>query len=437
MSLVQDVELSIPQHRLVATPFKFPAFVGGFGSGKTEALISRALMLKLAYPKLNIGYYLPTFDLVRLIALPRFEEKLDKYGIPYKSTRAPSPGITIKDAGQIIFRTMDNPDRIVGYEHADALIDEIDVLKPKDALNAWNKILARNRQRKTDGKPNTIAVGTTPEGFKFVYERWGKDIKPEDGYELIRAATYSNPFLPADYVSNLMAQYPTNLIQAYIDGEFVNLTSGSVYPEFDRVLNGSTEVVSTYIDKNGKPQPEDLHIGMDFNVTKMAAVVFVRRKGEDGSYWPHAVAEITKQFDTPAMILAIKRRFPNNRVFIYPDASGAQRKTNQANTSDIALLRLAFGGANVMHNASNPTVRDRVLAMNLLIKNAKGDRRLKVNVTQCPEFVESLEKQVYDTNGEPDKTSGLDHAVDAGGYFVAYSFPVRGTGMSRLRLSGV
>jgi hypothetical protein len=38
--------------------------------------------------------------------------------------------------------------------------------------------------------------------------------------------------------------------------------------------------------------------------------------------------------------------------------------------------------------------------------------------------VESLEKQPYDKNGEPDKAGGLDHIVDAAGYFIAYRYPV-------------
>ena len=28
-------------------------------------------------------------------------------------------------------------------------------------------------------------------------------------------------------------------------------------------------------------------------------------------------------------------------------------------------------------------------------------------------------------NGEPDKTSGLDHCIDAGGYFIAYRYPIQ------------
>lgn len=417
------IELTKPQFRLVTTEKQFPAMVAGFGAGKTNALMKRCLRLKFAYPQQNVAYYLPTYDLVRTIAFPRFIDELAAIGMFEKEhfslVQSLTPMIKIFDGGQIILRTMDNPGRIVGYEVADSFIDELDTMKEDDAKTAWQKILARNRQKKPDGSKNTIAVGTTPEGFKFVYSRWKKE-PPSDEYELIKASTHSNARnLPSDYIDNLISDYPSNLIAAYLDGEFVNLTSGAVYPEFDRVLNGSKEVV--------RPG-ENLHIGMDFNVNNMSAIVFVQREGE-----PHAVAELTKLLDTPAMILAIKARFPNHPIFIYPDASGNARKSNNASVSDIALLQQAQ--FTVLNNPANPAVKDRVLSLNRMI-HAGGKRRLKVNADTCPAFVESLEKQAYDKNGEPDKASGLDHTNDAGGYFIAYRFPVLGNRVVKVRIAG-
>jgi hypothetical protein len=418
------VEFSKPQFQLLTTTARYPAMVAGFGAGKTAALIARALALKFAYPENDIAYYLPTYDLVTTIAFPRFEEALAEYGyeygVDYTTVRNQTPKIKIIDGGDIIFRTMDRPQRIVGYEVADSLVDELDTLKTEDARLVWQKILSRNRQKKRDGDPNTIAVGTTPEGFRFVYERW-KKAPPNDQYQIIKASTYSNQKnLPTDYISDLLADYPTNLIAAYLDGEFINLTSGAVYSEFDRALNACASTIMP-----GEP----LHIGMDFNVGKMAAVVFVQRGGE-----PHAVAEFTGLLDTPAMIQAIKRRFVNHAIFVYPDASGAARKSANASVSDIALLEQA--GFTVLVNGANPGVKDRIIAVNRMI-HAGGKRRLKINVDLCPAFTETLEKQAYDKNGEPDKTSGLDHSGDAGGYFICFRFPVISGRVQKIKVGGV
>ncbi|EIQ2213478.1 TPA: terminase, partial [Escherichia coli] len=42
----------------------------------------------------------------------------------------------------------------------------------------------------------------------------------------------------------------------------------------------------------------------------------------------------------------------------------------------------------------------------------------------CPVYAESLEQQVWDDKGEPDKKSGNDHPNDAGGYFIVKQFPI-------------
>jgi hypothetical protein len=95
---------------------------------------------------------------------------------------------------------MDAPHRIIGYEHADADVDELDTMKPDDAAYAWRQIVARNRQKKETAVPILVGVTTTPEGFKFVYETWKKNPKP--GYQIIQAPTESNPYLPDDYINH-------------------------------------------------------------------------------------------------------------------------------------------------------------------------------------------------------------------------------------------
>ena len=56
----------------------------------------------------------------------------------------------------------------------------------------------------------------------------------------------------------------------------------------------------------------------------------------------------------------------------------------------------------------------------------EGVRKYRVKPDAGPHYAEALEKQAYDKNGEPDKSSGLDHCIDAGGYFIAYRYPIAG-----------
>ncbi len=395
------VELSPEQFEFVQANDPYPCFCGGFGSGKTYAAVHRAIARKLQYPAQSVAYYLPTYDLVRTIAFPRFAEALDELRLPCTPNRAENV-MRVAGYGQIIFRTMDTPERIVGYEVADSLVDELDTLKPEQAREVWNKIIARNRQKKPDGSTNTVGVATTPEGFRFVYDRWQRN--PAAGYRLIKARTESNAaHLPADYVQNLRASYPANLLAAYLDGEFVNLASGNVYPGFDRN--------AVHMPAVAKPG-EALHIGMDFNVMNMTAVVSVIRDD-----LPFTVAEHTGVRDTPTMAALLQDRHAGHSITVYPDASGASRKSVNAQESDIALLKQA--GFVVRVNPSNPAVRDRVNAVNAILP------RWRINTDACPHLVEALEQQAYDRNGEPSKSGGHDHACDAAGYFIAQRWPIQ------------
>jgi len=230
-------------------------------------------------------------------------------------------------------------------------------------------------------------------------------------YGIVHASTRQNAKnLPKDYIPSLRKSYPANLVDAYIDGLFVNLTSGSVYPSFCRKQN--------HTDATIRPG-EQLHVGMDFNINRMAATIHVIRDG-----LPMLLEEATSLFDTPAMIVELKRRFPGHSITVYPDASGKNRKSVNGSESDHSLLRAA--GFMVMVNPSNPAVRDRVLAVNAIFLNIDHKRRYLVNTDNCPVTTQVLEQQAYTENGEPNK-DGTEDPVDALGYFIVQRFPIAGS----------
>lgn len=351
------------------------------------------------------GYFAPTYRDIRDTFWPTMEEAADSFGFRvqiHKSDKEIHFYRGKRYYGTTICRSMDDPGNIVGFKIARALVDEIDILPIDKATAAWRKIIARMRLV-VPGVVNGIGVTTTPEGFKFVYQTFKAAGNPD--YSMVQASTYENAaYLPPDYIQSLRDSYPQELIDAYLMGEFVNLTSGTVYRNYRREDCRSTETM-----RDG----ETLHIGQDFNVNDMASVVFVER----GDEW-HAVAELSGILDTPALVETIKGKWPGRTINIYPDASGGSRKTVNASTSDLTLLRSA--DFKVFARETNPPVKDRILSLNTAY--IKG--RLKVNDKACPKFAEAQEQQAYDKNGEPDKTTGHDHPNDAAGYFVHWKMPV-------------
>lgn len=396
---------------------KYPLFCAGMGTGKTEVMANKAMIDASQSSTALIGCYAPTYDLLKLITASRITQKLIENDIRHTFNQSDMTIYTANSGfGDFILRTLDNPARIVGYETYTAHVDELDTLKTEHARMAWNQVIARNRQQPRGmAEPfNQVSAYTTPEGFKFCHDRWVTNANKY--YGMVQASTYSNPYLPMDYIESLKASYPASLIEAYIEGKFVNLTSGAVYPEFNRTANATLEK---------EQDKEPLHVGMDFNVYNMAAVVCVIRDGE-----PLAVRELTGIRDTPAMIESLENLFPERKIYIYPDASGRNSSSKGASLTDINMLRAHF---TVRARASNPRIKDRIMSVNAVISS----RLFKVNVERCSELTDGLEQQAYDKNELPDKSSGVDHVLDALGYFIYWHFPVSRPQFSVIESSGV
>jgi hypothetical protein len=252
-----------------------------------------------------------------------------------------------------------------------------------------------------------------------MWNTFGSDeAKARPDRHLIKMRTADNPHLPPDFIERLQANYDPTLLLAYLDGEFCNLTTGQVYDRFDRAKH----VTTTMPDITREP----IRVGIDFNVGNMSAVIAVRL----GSGLL-VIDEIAGAHDTDALAQEIRRRHPQQQIYIYPDASGGSRSTNASQT-DIQILE-SYGMSN-QSPRSNPPVRDRVAAVQALLENGKGQVRLQI-AQHCKRVIECLELQCYNDKGEPDKDAGFDHMNDALGYLVWREFnPLhagagRGTGI--------
>lgn len=409
------------QYKMIYTKALFPALVCGFGSGKSDCLVRKVMKQVFEIKDAKIGVYEPTIELVHKIIIPKFIKILEDTKLVY-TYRKNDRIIEIKNIGNIYFFSLENPERIIGYDLHHAHIDELDTLDERKASDCWDKILARLRTKIEARRlgadiqyKNTCSVYTTPEGYRFVYKNWEKNRKKDildtgiSDYDLIQGSTYQNIFLPPSYITNLEKNYPKNLIQAYLNGQFVNLEQGQVYVAFDNILNITDKVV---YNNNCT-----LYVGIDFNVGHMSAVVCIKEK--DKAY---VVDEITDIRDTPMMIDEIKSRYDGHNIRVYPDASGNSRKTVDASKSDISLLKEA--GFTPVFPRKNPPIKDRILAVNTMFCNSLGERRLFINPNTCSNLVDNLNEQAYDEHGNPVKSHNVDHIIDALGYVIHKEFAI-------------
>ncbi len=414
----KEVRLLTHQYEVLAdTTTRTIGMISGYGGGKTYTACRKAIQLA----HLNIGFTgivtEPTHDMIRNIFIPEMKQALEEWGIKYNLNKSTST-FYLNIAGvetSVLCLSAENYERLVGINAAWAIMDEADTSKQEIATKAYQKILGRIRT----GNVRQICIFSTPEGYKFCYNLFVEDKTPNK--RMIQAKTSDNKYLPPDFIKTLEQQYPPNLLKAYLEGEFVNLTSGTIFNYFDRKRH-NTDIIEN--------DSEALYISQDFNIENCISTVYVKRL-INGIVKLIQVYEI-ESYDTKAIITNIKHTYPNRVINMYPDASSASRKTSASET-DLQMLRGA--GFNVFVNGRNPSVRDRIVITN----NCFDKDIVLVNVNRCPKTAKAYEQHSYDEKGQPMKFNGagtVDDFTDAATYILAYLFPI-GHKIQKIGMTGV
>lgn len=422
--LYREIELHAAQSEFLTNDTaKACLYLGGLGGGKSFVLVLKMIIMKLRYPETDVLYVMPTYSMFRDVMFPILHELLEGTNVVYEINKSTGE-IFFGCGGRCILKSGDDPSRIVGMNVSHCFLDELDTLATEKARLVFLNSSARSRVRLPDGKLNTIQIASTPEGYRFLYQMFDK--KKPDNYTLIKASSRLNPYLSEDYFDNIIATAPNEMVaRAYIDGDFCQMTSGTVYTAFDRE---KSHCDSIYRDG------ETLYISVDFNVLNMNAVVYAEREPLNfpqsqyhGKKQWHAVAHLHNIADTPELITVVQNKYSRSPIYMYPDASGKNASSKGATVSDISMLRSA--GFHVRAKSKNPRILDRVNSCNSALKTGL----IKINTDLCPELMEALESQIYNPATElPAKTVGssIDDVNDSFGYGIYYQFPLKRNGMS-------
>ncbi len=449
--MIVDKELTHPQgemYLMARNGVPFPLFVGGYGCGKSEILVTNVVRDVMLFPGCKVGCYAPTHDLLGLNLVPRLELELDNLGISYTMNNSKHI-MNLEGDRKVYFRSMDNPARIVAYEVYRSHVDEADLMATaKKGEEGWNRIIARNRQIrvKRNGKKskkhfNMVSAYTTPEGFKFTYKRWKKE--PGTGYKYVTAPTSSNWNLDESFIKNLLDTYTPEQCKAYLQGLWCNIFSGTVYSYFDRDTHHTDRVL-----KPGEP----IYVSCDFNYGGSCAAIYVPKlicDVEGVNLLKYQKKHIVKGqmsmpsrtelyrlqqpvglnlidefavMDTEQMVNKLQGDYAGRAITMFPDATGNKNATN-ASSSDIAMLKQA--DFQIKAHSINPRIVDRINAVQRLLYN----NLFSVNTIACPKSTEALEEHAYsEVTGLPDKIAGpatVDDRNDATGYCPAYLHPIK------------
>ena len=379
--------------------------VGGFGSGKTFVFLKKSLInlfKRTNSAGVSNGWIIyPTYDLAEELFVQPFKELLDDINCPYEYNQSKHRFRTA--AGNIKIYQLQKPQRIIGAELTFIGFDEFDVESWKNCDMAFKKAIGRMR-----GSDNCeIYIVTSPEGYHYTHKIFVTD--DNDDRLLIKGKTTDNTYLPEAYVKLLESNYDENLLKAYRDGEFVNLSALSTYHSFNREKNV----------KEVKYNPKKpIHIGQDFNTDPLCAVLWQEYNDKPNIriFKTYSLSHAGEgDLLTERLCQQIKQDYPNNTYFSYPDATG-RAKHSSARYSDIDILRRHF---KVMVKHINPLVVNRVNAMNKALQD-----NLIIDPS-CQDLINDLERTTNKPNTrEIDKSNKeLTHLTDALGYSVEWNYP--------------
>jgi hypothetical protein len=391
--------LTNPQKNVIQDKSRFRVLITGRRFGKTFVAINEIAKFASISNK-KIWYVAPSYRQAKAICWGVLKEKMI-YHKWVKSINHSDLTLTLKNNTQITLRGSDNESSLRGVGLNFLILDEFQDINK----TAWYEVL---RPTLSDTKGHALFCGT-PRGFG----NWSYDLykmgETNKDWQSFQYTTLEGEQVTQDEIEQAKQDLDLRTFQQEYEATFVNY-SGMIYYNFSRDKN--------IIEKYTKDSPI-LHIGLDFNVDPMSAVVCIIENDRI-----IVIDEIQiYSSNTNEMCDEIKTRYKNKQIVVYPDPSARQRKTSAGGLTDLSILK--NNGFDVRCRSTAPLVRDRINAVNSKLKNVNGKNSLFI-VKFCKNAIKSIERQIYKEGTHiPEKDSGYDHMNDALGYLIEYLYPLK------------
>lgn len=363
---------------------------GGYRSGKTTALLAKAIDLgrrHWPHPVLAVG---PSFPMVRSVLVEGAQDLCAKWKLACR-WRVSTKTLTIGRRYPVTIwcRSADSPRSLEGLTVGSLIGDEWELWD----VTALKVAMARV----SIGPLQQIVLGGTPEGFGPGY-RLLLD-KPAAGTRLIVMRTIDNTNVRHDYVDDMRSRLSESEAAEKLEG-VRTAPEGRVFTRFDREVH--TRFCA--VDARGA----DMQVWCGFNESRMAWA-FVLVDSERGLF--HVVGELVQeQTDSQAMAqqalawLAEWHAAQGRRV-TYRDLRSlevtaicdpdGQERAARAPMSHVANLQEA--GFKPLFTRRNPRVEDRVASM----QKSLAEKRITFDEDAAPYFTRCIAMQRKHDDGNP------------------------------------
>lgn len=396
---------------LTQIPYIF--LIGGFGCGKSFTDVQLMLFLYQQYKRskvpIQIGVFGVTIKLLKQTVIADIERAFDQMGIAYKDN-SQAGTLTVGNI-TFVYLAMQYPDDIYAFNFSCCLVDEIDELPSEKVLEVVKAVQERNRINLPaaglmPARDPFVFFSTTAQGMGGTYNLVRQFDKNKVPYMIIRGRTQDNPALSRQQVELLRKLYTEDEARAYLDGEFVNLAQGRVYPAFLR---------NEHMCMRFPLLPhETVYIGQDFNLGFHATAECIVRNGVvyvvDSHHWE----------DMAQGLKRLREYYPTQRLLMIPDASGKEIMSGFVEECN-------QWGVEIHWNQQNCSIMESVMAVNKgfrfqqlkimePLKESSGMRGLELKDSLIDRLILAMETQDFDDSGKPRKGKGpnaLDHGADS------------------------
>ena len=400
--------LSLAQETIANDLTRFRVVVAGRRFGKTHLAI-RELCFHAKDPNKEVWYIAPTYRQAKQIVWRKLKHKLQDLRWTKKVNEAELT-IVLKNNSTISLKGADNADSLRGVGLDFMVMDEFADIEAE----AWYEVL---RPTLSDKEGKALFIGT-PKGIG----NWAHDIYMMSQEQPAQWSSFQYTTIDGGNVKpEEIEAAKRELDERTFRQEFLatfETYAGRIYYAFDRKQNSQQVELSDPKGPFKDVKQVVLHTGWDFNIDPMSVVIAVQHGAN-----LYVIDEIRMfSSNTQEAVDEVKSRYPQAKIFAYPDPAARQRKTSAGGATDVTILQNA--GFIVKAPYKHTPVRDRINAVNSRLCDSAGQRHLFFD-PRCKYTIEGLERHTYkEGTVQPDKESGYDHMMDALGYLVDYMFPI-------------
>lgn len=395
------MKLSPPQRKVADDQARFRVLVTGRRFGKTHLAI-RELCYHARIPGRVCWYVAPSYRQAKQICWVKIKEILKDLRWIKKVNEAELT-IELKNKSRICLRGADNKDSLRGVGIDFIVLDESADIEE----TAWSEVL---RPTLSDTKGLALFAGT-PKGMNWFHDLYQRGQDPtETDWSSYLYTTLDGGFVDQGEIEQAKRDLDAKTFRQEYQATWETY-SGIIYYGFS--MSDNVKHFDEPLDNN------IIHIGMDFNLDPMSAVVAYISNGV-----VYIMDEITIwSSNTDELCQEIHRRYPAKKIFVYPDPASKQRKTSAGGRTDLSILQNA--GFICKVPPRHMAIRDRINSVNAKLCSASNERQVFIH-PKCKNLLNSVSKHTYKEGTVlPDKTQGFDHMNDALGYLISFLYPIR------------